>query len=118
MHVVIKGKSLTDLFTEIAEAYHMDFPELAAEFTNGVKTSQYGLKRANGMSDEGQFMELGMIPEHLYGAVKRAAQLCFNLDDCWRDPANMRLFFKVWQNAAIKRKPTKILDVKEARRAD
>ena len=111
MHVVIKGKSLSDLFTEIAEAYYKDFPALAEEFDNGIKLAQYGLKKSNAMSDSNEFMAMGYLPEHLYGAVKRAARLCFNLDDVWRDPKNFRLFFKIWNKAALKRKLTQQLRV-------
>ena len=85
--------------------------DIAAEFDAGVKAAQYGLKKSNAMSDENEFMGMGFIHQHLYAAVRRAGQLCFKLDDVWRDKANFRLFFKVWNKAALKRKLTQQLRV-------
>jgi len=115
MQFVIKNKSVTDFFAEVADAYYAVCPARAAEFDEGVAAHQYGLKKPTGMSDEGNFMSLGLLPEHLYTFIIRAARTYLDIDDIFRDKKNFYLFFKVWKKAATRRKPTQILRVSNFR---
>lgn len=120
VNFIIKNKSLETVIEDIGEAFRALCPQDYEDFIAYVKTESEILLKPSGMSHEGTMLNLMKIPcgtnsrgekKNLYGFIKEQMWKRAHIDDFFRDRENYRLLCKVWRDAEVKRKPTKIFRI-------
>lgn len=109
--IIVKNQALEKNIETFVNWYYNRHPAEATAFEELVKRESENLINENGMSKEGCFMAMGMVPQHMYSVLKQAMRIALGIDDFWRDYSNYKLFYKVWRNAMIRRKPKQWLRV-------
>lgn len=105
MDFVIKNQSLQAFFQECAHEFTAACPGLAGILRQHTREMSGLLHNENGMSQDGNFMFVGCMPQFMYAFIKKQAAKQLGLDDVWRDPKNLKLFLREWETCQIKRKP-------------
>jgi hypothetical protein len=112
MQIIIKDQALTKTLEEIADAYRAICPSEYTAFLGLVNSASKSLKRPNGMSDEGHFLDLMRFPGRLYPFIKQQMRKRHGIDDFFADKKNYRLVAKVWSEIQTRRKATSVFRVK------
>lgn len=107
MEVLVKNQALERAFEEAMTAYCDRYPEAYDALLALIRQEEATLVRPSGFSAEGNFLTLGKMPEHLYSAIKQVFRKHLGIDDVWRDPENMYLFYKVCKSLKLKTHKTK-----------
>lgn len=109
--VIIKNQTLEREIETVVNWFYKKHPNDALFMEEMVKRESAHLHQQNGMSKDGCFLTYGKLPSQVYSIVKQAFRRVHNIEDFWSDYDRYQLFFKVWRNAAIKRRPTAFLDL-------
>lgn len=97
------------LLSEIVDAYHDLYPSFCEHFDAFVKAESSGLHKANGMSDDGNFMTYCKIPANLHHFIKNQVYKKFDQRIFFSNYHDYKLFTDVWKTAKVKKKSTPYL---------